>query len=231
MPRSGPQTVTEQHAARRPAGARVDDVGAALVGPRRRDREAARRGVQHGGRPARRGRVLDADAPRAAGRPLAEHADVAPRVHAQVPGAGRAQDRDDAVDRPALHEPRRVQAPGGVHVEAPAGGVAQALAAREHRPHLGPGRGDRERARGDPADIARRPVRAERRVDGAQVGERAVEDGGVDAVVADVHPDRDAHDGLHAVQAAGGERLSHGAPCRSPTAAPCGSCGSCRSRR
>ena len=53
-----------------------------------------RRGVQHGGRPARRGRVLDAE--RAIGRPggpLAEHADVAPRVASLQVRAGRPRPR------------------------------------------------------------------------------------------------------------------------------------------
>ncbi len=225
MPRSGAEDGDREHALGRLAGARVDDVRAALVGARGGDREISR--AQDGGGAVAQVRVLDADAPRQAGRALAPHAHVAAGVDAQVARAGADEHRRRALDGPTLHEGRRVDDTAGADVEAAAGARPQGLAAREHGPDLGRGVAERERAGVQAADLAVGAVGAERRVDPAQPVEGTVERAGIDLVVAHVDADGHAHDDLDAVQP-----VSHATvPDRSRPGATCGSCGSCRSPR
>src|SRR4030095_14291431 len=85
----------------------VDDVRAALVGPRGRDCEVAR--LEDRGDAVAAARVLDADAPGLPRGPLAADADVATGVHAEVARAGVGEQPRRLFDRPALHERPRVE--------------------------------------------------------------------------------------------------------------------------
>ena len=206
-----------QRARGRPAGARVDDVRAALVRARRRHRAVVQ--LEHRGEAVAQPRVADADAPAAA----AQH-HVAARVDQEAPRAGPLEQRGRALDRPALDQPARVQRAGErrARVERAARRRAQLVAAVEHRTHLRVRVGPAQLAPVQPADLAARVVGAERGVDEAQPREDRVQRLRSGAA-RDVDPDRHAHHVLDA--------LSHGAPPRSPRAATRSSSRSCTSRR
>jgi len=168
---------------------RVEDVGAALVLARGRDREVLDR--EHGRDAPEVAGMADADPPAAPGRRPAARDHVAAGVDAEARRAGGREPGGGAVDRPALDEPRRVEPAGGPDGEEAARAALEREAAREDLVDLGRAVGEPDLAAVEAADGAVRAVGAERRVDLAQPGERGLD---VDARAADVDADRHAHD-------------------------------------
>src|SRR6478735_1311327 len=176
------------------AGARVDDVGAAVRRAGRRDRAAAYR--HPGDQPLRPARVLDADLPGPAvgvGRP-ARHVTAAGQAEV---GVGEvAQQARGPLDRPALHHAVEVKHAVTAYVEGAVGLAARAVGEGEHLGH------DRRRpeqlARVVAGDPGVRAVGAEDPVDHLQLGDDLAPRGdsrraaGVPAAHRDA--DRQAHD-------------------------------------
>ena len=111
---------------------RVDDVLAADVGARGREREVVR--LDHGRDPVVQHRVLDAGSPGGLGQRGAAGADVAAGVDRVVLDPARLEQLAAAVDRPALDEARGVDLEERrvTGVEEAARLLAQLVAAREH---------------------------------------------------------------------------------------------------
>src|SRR4051794_35679757 len=152
--------------ARRPAGVRVEDVRAALVLARRRDREVL--DGENGGELVERLGVADADAPEAIRRRAAAGDDVPAGVDAEPRRARRHEPLGGAGDRPPLDVAGRVEAAGGPGGEEAVGLALEREAAGEHLVDLWRALADRDLAAGEAADLAVVAVGAERRVDPAQ---------------------------------------------------------------
>ena len=184
---------------------------AALVGTGRRDGELAR--LDDGGDSVTGERVLDPDPPGVGGEGAASEPDVAARVDRVVRQPGRLEDVRRPVDRPALHEPGRVEPAARlgamVEVAARLGGEAP-RSGRGSRGPAGARRSGASSPRVEAADLAVRLEGAERLVDPAEPREDVVERLRRDAVVADVHDDRHSHHVLDATQSGrDGGRCAH----------------------
>ena len=105
--RPGPTTVTLRRPDAAPAGPRVRDVLAALVGAGGRDGPVG--DGQHGGDLVGTVGMADPDPPRPPGLRLAAGDDVATGVDPVVATAGAVDQPGGLLDRPALDEPRRVE--------------------------------------------------------------------------------------------------------------------------
>jgi len=164
--------------------------------------------------------MLDPDPPDGIRACASDEPDVAAGVEGVVPEARPSERIGGPVDRPALHEPRRIERAGRVGIEVAAGLPSQLLAPREHLLHLRRGVRDRELPACKPADLAVLLVGRERLVDGSKPVEDRVEGALVDIVVTNIDDDRHAHDLLDPADAERLDRDSHQAffACR---IAPC----------
>src|SRR5438067_7698938 len=124
-----------QHAGRRAAGVGVDDVLAARVRTRRRDGHVV--SLDHGGDLVALERMLDPDPPAWLRERRAAQPDVAAGVERVVARPGRVEQIARTIDRPPLHEPRRIRSPldHTPGVEVAVGDDAQLVAACEHLAH------------------------------------------------------------------------------------------------
>ena len=188
----------------RHAGRRVDDVRPAVGGARRRDGAAAHR--DRADEAAGCVGVLDPDPPRSPVGGDARRDDVAAGVQVHVDVGQRAKPSKGPLGGPALDQAGRVVAMSAVRrrqarVERAAGAAAGLLAEPDHLVDQRARVGEGELAAVEPADLAVGAVRAEGRVERAEVGERGghrdVDLGPRGARAAYVDADRQPHDLVH----------------------------------